>query len=725
MQATEAIVLGSLNTAIFWDGENYYLLDEGAEPRLCRAGEIASLVMLDPSSMVIVDSLEVADLRRRIEPEKGKSDALFFFLASLDARVDPETRLSAAEFVNELIADPSVYSYTRLTLLSAVLSPEAHYLNENSIEPLQRYRGLVKEVEGYQPALRTFWEHWNKLDTDASFAREGVDSSALREAIVGSGAIVRFAGALKDKKSPSFNAELIEFAIDSETRQTIPPSLRALNILRNSLEADGAFDQDQLFSTHDQLMDEARTQRDSRYCAAPAPRSTFEHVTKQIEGIRKLLLTGSMSNVTRAVTELLEFQKDGGAEYLAKTLCNLAGIALKANEPHLAKYLSDRAFELGEEDVVIYTTRAEVFKHLGKFEDASRAYEHTITRFGRYRYAVNGYADVLMDRGMYDQSLDLYDETARLYPDDPVAPNGIATVYFVRGQVDRALSSARKNVRAFGDAVSRVICGNLLRHVGRYSEALQLARESVRVLPDEVLLWIGLVRALALKRDFDKALSEADEILDRFPDSPAPWSIKADILNRCGDTEGSLNVYSTALKSFTSHRPLQVGRASMLILLGRHSEAAEMLDGLELDSESDWRAFHVLVLSKLKAGQTEQAIEDLVWASKHTPWRTLRVMFQSSLGYAYLRHGQQKIAIQLFEGNLLRAAQSTRQGLLLFMGKAFREMGQSDRGNGYLNRAVPTDRSTEILLHSIRETPREMQSARVEAAEFNVLLSAA
>lgn len=728
MATVEAAIFGNLNTAIFWGGDAYHVIDEnlGTEPRLCRVGEVAACIALDPSYSVVAESLQIDDLHKRVENEKKKSDALFFVLASLDERLLPETRLSAAEFANELIADSALFSYLRSILLSEALPDPTLHRPNAATGVIDNYDRLMTEVEKHQPALRKFWMHWNKLEKDASFANEGVNGDLLREAMLRLGVVPKLVNAIEGRKVPSFNAEVITFALNPEVQRTMPQALRTFTVLRNSLEADGAFEQDRLFPAENKShQEDARPAKLQQSHSTQTSHSMFQQVSRQIDGIRRLLLTGSMSNVTKAVTELLEFQKDSDTEYLAKTLCNLAAIALDANEPHLAQYLSDRAFDLGEEDEVIYTTRAEVFKRLGKFDEARSAYEETITRFGRSRYAINGYADVLMDSGRFDQSLEVYNETARLYPDDPVASNGIATVLFARGQADAALRIAQKNVSVYGDAVSRTICGNLLRHVGRYSEAVRLGRESVRVLPLEVMLWNGLVRSLALMRDFERAHKESDEMRRRFPEIPFPWLIRGEILNRAGDVGASLDAYTTGLKTFTSHRPLQIGRAAMLILLGRQSEALEMLKGLELDSEIDWRAYHVLALSKLKAGQTDEAIRDLDWASKHTPWRTLRVVFESSLGYAYLRQGQQRIAIQLFEGNLLRAAQSKRQGLLLFLGKAFQEMGQTRRSESYLRRASPTDKSTEFLLHTISGTTNGRLAEQIEVAEFDVLLAAA
>lgn len=583
MQVTEAVVFGNLNAAVFLADESYYVLDEGAgqEPRPCRAGEITSYLSLDPSSTVITDVHDLVALRHHIGQEKRKCDALFFFLASLDTRVRPENRVSAAELSNELIADSAVYNHIRSILLSEPLRGQLGDLDSEAFRALEHYYRLRDELKEQQSAVQAFWKHWDRLEQDASFAKAGVDSAALREALLSVGAVPKFVASIKERRVPSFNAELVAFALNPDVQRSIPHAQRALSLLRNSLESEGVFAQDRLFpTTVDEQQDEARPGRRIQPHPAFASRATFEQVSKQIEGIRRLLTTGSMSNVTKAVGDLLESQREGGAEYLAKTLCNLASIAIDTNEPHLAKYLSDRAVELGEEDVVIYTTRAEVFKRLGKFDDAKHAYEATIARFGRDRYAINGYADVLMDAGLYKESLAIYNDTLRQYPDDPVAANGIATVLSVSGQTEAALRLAQKNVAIYGDGVSRVICGNLLRHVGRYTEALRLARESVHVLPQEIMLWYALVRSLALKRNFEAALKEAHTMAQRFPETPLPWLAKGDTLSRAGDIQGSLDTYSTALKTFTSHRPLQIGRASMLILLGRHPEAAELLDGL-------------------------------------------------------------------------------------------------------------------------------------------------
>jgi tetratricopeptide (TPR) repeat protein len=669
----------------------------------------------------------------------------------MDVELRQETRFSAAEIANELIGEPALYAFVRSILLSEAVpidstegsgatlravnpdQGEGQYeatfavsglLSDGANERLEDYSRLISEVKAHQPALKLFWKHWSKLETDASLANEGVESGTFREALLRLGVVPGFANAIRERNIFSFNGQVIAFAVSPEVQQMFPRASRVLTLLRNSLEADGAFDQKQLFPRADELpQDDEEIARVLPSRTADA-RSMFEHVTRQIEGIRKLLVTGSMSNVSRAVTELLEFQRDSDSEYLAKTLCNLAAIAIDANEPHLAQYLSDRALELGEEDVIVFNTRAEVFKRLGRFDDARRAYEETIARFGRTRYTNNGYADVLMDSGLFDRSLEVYKEVVRLYPDDPVAPNGIATVHFARGHISLALDAAQKNVAVYGDAVSRVICGNFLRHVGRYHESLRLARESVKIFPHELVLWGGLVRSLGLIRNFDKAIKESDELLRRFPESPLPWVVKGDILSRAGDLSGSLDAYTSGLRTFTSHRPLQIGRASILTLFGRNTEASDLLKDLELESEVDWRGYHVLALSKLKSGLTEQAIHDLKWAAKNTPWRNLRVLFESSLGYAYMRQGQQKVAIDLFEGNLLRAPQNKRQGLLLFLGSAFREMGQEDRSISYVKRALPTDESTEILLRALSETAKWKRTEQIEVAEFDLLLAA-
>ena len=104
------------------------------------------------------------------------------------------------------------------------------------------------------------------------------------------------------------------------------------------------------------------------------------------------------------------------------------------------------------------------------------------------------------------------------------------------------------------------------------------------------------------------------------------------------------------MKQFPAHRPAQIGKASVLILLNRNIEATEILEGIEPESELDWLAFHALCMAKLRMGNIDEAIDGLASGRDKAPWARTRGYFSASLGFAYYKHGKLKeAAVRLSE----------------------------------------------------------------------------
>ena len=142
--------------------------------------------------------------------------------------------------------------------------------------------------------------------------------------------------------------------------------------------------------------------------------------------------------------------------------------------------------------------------------------------------------------GQYEQALTLYRQAESEYPDDPVASNGICDGLFRMGTRFRLLERATRNVKFYGDLVSRIICGNVLRHLGRNHESLALMRETTDIFPRELGGWSGYIRSLSLVGRRSEALLKCDELIALVPEHPLPRLMQADLLRKMGKLSDSL-----------------------------------------------------------------------------------------------------------------------------------------------------------------------------------------
>jgi predicted Zn-dependent protease len=573
-----------------------------------------------------------------------------------------------------------------------------------------------------------FWKAWDSLSVSLETSDTFEDSVALPAELARSREYINLIASIRDRDITRLNQAIVNFSLTPSTRVAFPEASQRLAAVRDAIQKDGAFDRTvpNIHSSAEQeLFELPSTQQE----APLSNYGVFEQVRRQIDGIRKLLFTGNLSNVDRAVNELLDFHgRHGEKEHLAKSLCSLTKIALDANEPHMADIMSSRAMELGLDDIVVFTSRAEALKALARFSDATALYEETIRRFGSDRYALCGYADTLKDQGDLAGALRVYQTARDSYPEDPVASNGIVGVLWAKGESTRALEAAKQNVRVYGDVVSRIIYGNTLRLMGRISESVAVFAEALKKFDHEPGTWYGHIKSLRLSGRINEALTRCAKFQASFPDIPLPYLIQGEILRSENRLDESLSAYSAALKRFTSHRPAQIGKASTLILMDRESEAAQLLTDIEPESEIDWVAYHTLCLSILKSGRTDESIERLEKGLSMVPWQRVKRMLSDSLGYALTKQGRPVEAIKQLEIGLSDNDQSRRTGVLYLLSGAYAMAGDAGRAQNLLA-VTPTSFHSAVSVVDISAAKARLKSTGTnsqplrEKAVYRFLLS--
>ena len=725
-----AYIFEGLRTAVIINDDTLFVLDPtiGSEPMPCRTGDLSAFCEADNGYYEVHPVPPLEELLKLVTDGSRKRDSVFFMLASIDSSLTSETRRSAAELANELLEDIECKEYCKNVLLSQPL-PQGVELEKYDYSELTQWTHLKQGMVANQAPLLAIWKSWEKIEQDRNVIQADEDMSSLLEALISRSIILKFSASILKNDVSLFNQAIVDFSLDASVRRSYgTPSPQLLAALRSELQNQGVFKKENLNLFPENVEKSSQVRRE--ISADLKDYEIFEQVKKQQEGIRKLLYTGNLANVDRAVNELLVFnEKYGKTEHLAKTLCSLSQIALEANEAHLADLLITKAVELQLEDIVIYTSRADVSKNLGRFAEAAKMYEDVLLKYGNEKYALCGYADTLKDLGKLDDAEKIYGTAIELFPDDPVAANGLVGILTARGKIDEALVSAKNNVARFGDLVSRVVYSNLLRGVGRYTESANELERAIKKFGLDPRICYGLVKSLALAGRFEEALSFCTQAINKISDHPLPLISKGELLRSQGKFEESLIAYSQCLRTFTSYRPAQIGKASVLILLGRESEAAALLSGLELESEVDWYAYHTLCVSIVKSQKLDDAIEKLEEAIKRVPWQKLKNYFADTLGYAMLRKGNAVKAIASFRNGLATADHAKKSGILLLMSSAYTELGQRKKSLEFWRMARPTTRDAIKIKSSLQQSrgrgiagSKSLPDSELETATLDLLL---
>lgn len=735
MNKFDAFCFGELSTLVL-SGEEGLLWknsERDQEPVPCRQGEVEWLKELDPQYSVLLDTT-LRSAESELAKESQQQSALFFMLASLDANLSVELRIEAAEVADEFLSKANVSSWVEQVMLSKPISASDKVFSLR-LDSLAAWENLKEKIALAQPALRGLWRAWEVLQQSETLISGDINFPGLLDELLQENSMSTFAQAIAKGDIGSFNKAIIDFSLNPARLKERQTNSLALAKLRTILQDADLFHTPvaTLFGSKEDS--HSKPSERARFSNHPdlSNHEMFSMVRKQIEGIRKLLLVSNRSVVDKAVGELLAFhQHHGEKEHLAKSLCALTTIALEANEPHIANTLSLRALSLEVDDVVVYNNRAEVLKQLGRLAEAQNAYEEVLKRYGTLAYALCGYADVLKDRGDFETAMKVYTSAHESFPDDPVPSNGIVGVLVAQEKMEEALSRARFNAERFSDVVSRGILGGILRQMGRYAESVRILEAVVRDFPFDRHAWYGIIRSLRYAGESRRALEYCDEYQKRFPDYPAPLLVRGETLRAMGRFEESLEVYSKTLRQFPEHRPAQIGKASILLLLDRYQEAQVTLNNLELESELDWLAFHALCMAKLRAGDVDAAIEDLEWGRANAPWNRTKSYFAASLGLANYKKGQLSHAANLFTEGMRYSDQEKKNVLLLLLGSLRGQTGGVQIGKNLIHMTKPTNQSGRSIKAFLELAGRKSFDSKilqfspdVERAVFESFLAAA
>ncbi len=188
---------------------------------------------------------------------------------------------------------------------------------------------------------------------------------------------------------------------------------------------------------------------------------------------------------------------------------------------------------------------------------------------------------------------------------------------------------------------------------------------------------IERTQAMMLKEmgQLEEALALYEQIGEDFPPDAYTQTGRAEVLKDLGRVEEALALYEQTGRDFPPNVVVQNGRASLLIAMGRYVEARNLLSDTTPISHSDWIGYHILAMSYLKAGETDEAIRRLSYGMEHAPGQN-RNYFASALGVAKMMDKRFAEAVEMSEPNVLHLHGVRRQAQMLFLGHAHAALKQ-------------------------------------------------
>lgn len=169
---------------------------------------------------------------------------------------------------------------------------------------------------------------------------------------------------------------------------------------------------------------------------------------------------------------------------------------------------------------------------------------------------------------------------------------------------------------------------------------MQILKRFLALIPASVLLfpggaiaqeklvdydyWASLCHTLLLAEDYEKALAACDQAVGLFPNDPATWNNRGDVLfalSRYGD---ALVSYEQVLRRSPTDSLALAKRCASLTALGRTEDAVVACEeGLEIDG--DWGeatpaiAWYNRGVAMTRAGNHSDALESYDWAIRANP----------------------------------------------------------------------------------------------------------
>ncbi|HLF06108.1 MAG TPA: tetratricopeptide repeat protein, partial [Thermoplasmata archaeon] len=354
----------------------------------------------------------------------------------------------------------------------------------------------------------------------------------------------------------------------------------------------------------------------------------LERAGSSVEALKAQVDIARESGDVRAALSHLErlFEADPRTEYLVE----MARLYLKAGDRNAADAALAEAAEMSPDSAEVHVLRGDLALEKKRHADALESYLTAISCDARLVEAYRGAVKCARATKDYDLTLDLASKGLDLEPGSTLFAESKALALSSLGRADEALDSYLLAAKGSRDPALLAGAGRMALEHGRLPEAealLSRALDAAPADPDSNRLYALVLfrarRAQAAEDQIRKALSLGTD--------PELHAALATILLDRGDTDAASTSFDAALALDPTCATAVQGKARLLRMMGRESEAFEHLRKLLASGALDADGLLDVAVLALDCGAPQEASSALEKLKAHdlTSGQKLRASYAS------------------------------------------------------------------------------------------------
>jgi tetratricopeptide (TPR) repeat protein len=576
------IISGQAGTAFVLDGKAAWSVDiEEPDVEVPRRPAEFSRVFAGVSDAQFFENVSRADVVRRLREAVDGDMALYLTLMLFEDDTGQDIKVEAVFELEELLKRDCVLTYVQNVLFSHALPDSAN--REQAIpccKPDETPRALefIERLLQLQPTIENVRAAWERIPVElfdseeytahcrAVFVRQGL-FRALTLTIAQGESLGEF------RYESLLNPEIRKVRNHAQILSGWAAPFREAGVgtLRYKVEAetvDGRQEEDSWNTATNP--DKPRRKSIDR-------KAVLAKVEIQKRQIVDAMRRRNFERVDTYTNVLVKYNmENGGPEYAAKTLCDLAMSAKQLGLLRLQLELSERSTRLMPEDPQTWTQYADALLGLNRLPDALEAYRTVLRDHPGDVVAKNGFAEVLKAMNQLPEALEAYQTVLRDHPENVVAKNGFAEVLKAMNRLPEALEAYQTVLHDHpGDVFAKNGFAEVLKAMNRLPEALEAYRTAMHDHPGDVVAKNGFAEVLKAMNRLPEALEAYQTVLRDHPENVVAKNGFAEVLKAMNRLREALEAYQTAMRDHPESVVAKTGFAEVLKAMNRLPEALE------------------------------------------------------------------------------------------------------------------------------------------------------
>lgn len=574
---------------------------EGAEARVQRVGNADAEFTISRegvtylfgrcTDVVRVQGADERSVKRSFEEAWNADRALRMLLIALDPEEEIELRNDAADCLEELLVRDSARVFVENEFYARTLPADTDF---SALQAPQRklVLSLLAGIIDNQAAIRERRASWDELPSSLF---EDNDKRGFEEQAIRRGAFRMLASV--DSNSVDRNIAILNCYT---ALASVPNSRIVVNEWTKRFRRPG------LKLVIEEEVDTPEAAYDSY--------TEFTHSNSQRDAIGEKLRRGELNLARKYADQLVRRQlQKGGAEFAAKSLCDLAQRAKNLHLHSLQLEWAQRAVDTSPSDAWAHgqaadalmqysrlnealeeleiaerlgdvefaaTARARILRHQGELDEALVSFRAARDKYQGQEnesYTWFGAAETLRDMSKLEAALREYDQGLAKFPDAPMLRCGRASVLADLGRLNDALASY-SSPKLRNDLVALNGRASVLRDQGKLAEALDAIAISIELYPADPIARCIQAEILRLKGDYQGALQLYQYIKDQHPTIPAAYGGYAEVLRDIRKYPEAVEAYKSASERFPYDVRIANGYANIRKVNGELPESLRLYE---------------------------------------------------------------------------------------------------------------------------------------------------